>query len=261
MALLAAALAGAAGPARPSPAAAPDPSANPAPLPPPGEMARCKALIDAGATAAARERLAPIVALHPEWARALGLLGLTYYRENRFEPARELFERALAADPEEVAVRPLHGWTLYSLGELDAAAEAFEALAGRMPEYAPARYALGVIELDRDRLDAARGHLEAAIRLAREQADPPMEGRARARLGDLYARRGDLAEARAELERAVELHPGEHEALYKLWRVLQRLGEDEAAEAARERYEAARAADEPGMAALDGIATPGGTDR
>lgn len=233
----------------------------PAPLPPPGEMARCKALIDAGLPAAARARLAPIVEQHPEWARALGLLALTYYKENRFEPARELFARALAADPAEIAVRPFYGWTLYSLGELDAAAAMFASLLERLPDYAPAHYALGVIDLDRDRLDAARRHLEAAARLAREQEDAPMEGRTRARLGDLHARLDELPEAKAELERALELFPGEHEALFRLSRVLLRLGDKGGAEAARRRYEEARAANAATAGGPEGTVAPGGPSR
>lgn len=223
-----------------------DPAPAVTPLPPPGELARCKALIDAGLPGAARARLQPIVDLHPQWARAIALLALTYYKENRFEPARELFARALELDAEEIAVRPLFGWTLYSLGELDAAAAMFDSLLERKPGYAPAHYALGVIELDRDRLEPARRRLETAVRLAREQSDPPMEGRAHARLGDLYARLDRLDRARAELELAAELFPGEPEALYRLSRVLQRLGDDQGAAAARERYEAARAAEPAG---------------
>lgn len=234
--LLAASLASAQVPAPP-----PAPPAPPAPLPPPGEMARCKELIDAGLYGAARARLAPIVAQHPGWARALSLLALSYYRENRFEAARPLFARALAADPEEIAARPLYGWTLYSLGELDAAAAEFEALLERKPDYAPAHYALGMIALDRDDTGGARRRFEAAIQLASAEADATMEGRARARLGDLHAREGDLPGAKAELERAVALFPGDAEALFRLSRVLRRMGDEEGAARARERYEAVKA--------------------
>jgi len=218
-----------------------DAQAHRAPLPPPGEMARCKELIDAGQYAAARARLEPIVEAHPAWARASLLLGLTYYRENRFEAARSHFARALAADPGEIAVRPLYGWTLYSLGELDAAAAMFESLLEPMPHYTAAGYALGLIHLERDEVELARQRLETTARLAAAQQDPAMEGRARGRLGDLYVRLDDLAAARRELERAVALFPDEVEAHFKLSRVLQRLGDEEGAAAARRRFEEARA--------------------
>ncbi len=228
-----------------SPVPSPAPSSPPATLPPPEEMARCKKLIDAGQYAAARARLQPVVDQHPGWARATSLLALTYYRESRFEVAKPLFAKALAADPEELSARPLYGWSLYSLGELDPAEAMFRSLLERKPEYAPAHYALGLIHLDRDQVDAARERLETTIELAAQQADPPMEGRAHARLGDLYVRLDDLAAAKRELELAVRLFPDEHEALFKLSRVLQRLGDTEGAAAARARFDEAKARARP----------------
>jgi tetratricopeptide (TPR) repeat protein len=215
-------------------------------------MARCKALIDAGLYTAARLRLEPIVEQHPAWARAISLLALTYYRESRFEVAARLFARALAADPEEIAARPLYGWSLYSLGALDEAEAMFASLLERRPEYAPAHYGLGLIHLDRDQVDAARASLEATAELARRQADPPMEGRARARLGDLHVRLDDLERARRELELAVELFPDEVDAWFKLSRVLQRLGDGAGAAEARRRFEAARERTRPGPDRLPG---------
>ena len=236
------------------PTADPAPPAKPAaprsPLPPPGEMARCKALIDAGHYEAARERLRPIVEQHPGWARATGLLALTYYKQHRFAAARPLFARALSADPEEVAIRPFYGWTLYSLGEPGAAEEEFRVLLGRMPEYTVAHYALGLIHLDRDEVDAARERFAATLRLAAEQGDVVMAGRAHARLGDLAVRLGDLAAAKRELELAIALHPDEHDALFTLSRVLQRLGDEEGAAEARRRFDEVAARLEPGAARL-----------
>lgn len=195
----------------------------PAPLPPPGEMARSKALIDAGRYQEARARLEPIVADHPRWARALGLLGLTFYKENRFEAARPLFERALEADPQEIAVRPVLGWTLLALGEIEEARRMFDALLAQKPGYAPAHYALGIVHLERDDAAAARRHLETAVRLAAKQGDREQEGRAHARLGDLFVRLDDLPAAKRELELALELFPDEREARFKLGRVQERL--------------------------------------
>jgi tetratricopeptide (TPR) repeat protein len=209
-------------------------------------MALCKKLIDAGQVEAARERLLPIVARHPGWARATSLLALTYYRESRFEVAKRLFAQALAADPEELAARPLYGWSLYSLGELEAAGEAFAALLERSPDYAPAHYALGLVHLDRDQVEPARERFETTVRLARQQADPALEGRAHARLGDLFVRLDDLAAARRELELAVRLFPDEREALFKLSRVLERLGDAAGAAEMRTRFEEAKARVRPG---------------
>jgi tetratricopeptide (TPR) repeat protein len=194
------------------------------PLPPPGEMARLKEMIDGGLHIAARARLQAIVDQHPGWARAIALLALTYYKESRFEPAKALFARALEVDPGETAARPYYGWTLYSLGELGEAAAMFESLLRLEPGYTAAHYALGVIGLERDEVDSARQQLETTVRLAAEQEDPAMEGRAHARLGDLYARLDDLPRARRELELALALLPDEAAAAFALARVLERLG-------------------------------------
>jgi len=221
------------------------PAVLPAPLPPSGEMARCKQLIDNGLYTAARMRLQPIVDEHPGWARATALLALTYYKESRFAVAAPLFRKALELDPEELAARPFLGWSLYSLGELDEAETMLRSLVERKPEYTPAHYGLGLIAFDRDEIESARQHFETTLALATAQADAVMQGRARARLGDVYVRLDDLERARRELELAVELIPNEHDALYRLSRVLQRLGDAEGAARARERYEAARPDERP----------------
>ncbi len=210
-------------------------------MPPPGEMARCKQLIDAGLYGGARARLQPIVEQHPKWARAALLLGLTYYRESRFEAANLLFAQALAADPEELAVRPLYGWSLYSLGQLAEAEKMFESLRSRRPDYTAAHYGLGLIYLDRDQTDAARERFEAIVKLASKQEDSAMAGRAHGRLGELYLRLDDLASAKRELELAVELFPDDYNALFTLSRVLQRLGDEAGAGEARKRFEDVKA--------------------
>ena len=224
-----------------------------APMPPPGEMARCKQLIDAGLYGGARARLQPIVEQHPKWARAALLLGLTYYRESRFEAANRYFAQALEADPEEIAVRPLYGWSLYSLGELDAAEKMFESLLKRRPDYTAGHYGLGMIYLDRDQTDAARERFETIAQLAAKQEDPTMEGRAHGRLGELYLRLDDLAAAKRELELAVELFPRDHDALFTLSRVLERLGDAEGAGEARKRFEEVKATLRPERPALPGL--------
>lgn len=215
------------------------PPETPAPLPAPGELARLKGLIESGDTVIARARLESIVEHHPGWARALLLLALTYHREQRHELARPLFERALDADPQQLAVRAPYGWCLLALGELETAEEMFEVVLAHHADHAESHYALGVIAFERDDVDGARARLERAITLAARAHDPSLEGRARARLGELLVRTGDLVAARRELERAVALRPHARDASFQLARVLERLGEKEAAALARARADAA----------------------
>lgn len=169
----------------PAPARLPAPATVAVPAPPPGELARCKALIDAGQFAAARARLQPLVDVHPRWAKAVGLLALTYFKEHRFEVAAPLFERALATDPEEVAAMPPYGWTLQALGRLEEAKVIFERLLARLPHYPSGHAALGQIALDQHDLPAARRHLETAERLATEQGDLQLAVRVRRQIDAL----------------------------------------------------------------------------
>ncbi|MBP9144345.1 MAG: VCBS repeat-containing protein [Thermoanaerobaculia bacterium] len=164
-----------------------------APLPPPGEMARLKAAIEAGDTAGARRRLLPLVEQHPEWGRATLLLATTYFRERRFELARPLFARAIELDPEEPFGRLALGWCHFYLGELAAAEAAMRAFLELAPEHAEGHYALGLVELERNEVAAARRSLERSAALAAESGDRVVEERARARLGDLDRRQSGPA--------------------------------------------------------------------
>jgi tetratricopeptide (TPR) repeat protein len=173
---------GAQGPAGPSAALAG------APLPPPGEMARLKAEIEAGDLAGARQRLIPIVAQHPGWGRATLLLATTYFRERRFELALPLFARAVELDPDELFGRLALGWCHFYLGELAEAELALQAFLARSPKHAEGHYALGLLDLERNEIAAARRSLERSAALAAASGDKLVEERARARLIDIDRR-------------------------------------------------------------------------
>ncbi len=211
-----------------------------APLPPPDFLKGCLALIDQKQYEQARHRLAPVVANHPGWARAHFYLALTYHKQNRYERARELFQRALQLDPQEHSVRLFYGWCLYYLGELAASREMIESFLAVRPDYPDAIFALGLIDFDDDDIDSARRRFQKAIELARQRQDKPTEAKARARLADVLIRTGKLRPARDELVRSIELNPDNYETYFKLSRVLQRLGDTEGAEEARRAHHSAR---------------------
>ena len=209
-------------------------------LPPPGFLKGCLALIGQKRYEQARQLLAPVVADHPGWARAHFYLALTYHKENRYERARELFQRALQLDPQEHSVRPFYGWCLYYLGELEDSREMFESFLAVKPDYPDAIFALGLIDFDDDDIDSARRRLQKAVELARQRQDQPTEAKARARLADVLIRTGELGPARDELVRSIELNPDNYETYFKLSRVLERLGDAEGAEAARRSHHRVR---------------------
>ena len=226
-------------------AAAPPPPEPPAqapeaPAPPPlgPELTAIAQALGQQQTAAARRSLDAYLQRHPEDGRAEFLMGLSYHREKRYAQARPRFERAIELTPAYHTTYHFLGWCLYYMGEMTAARTAFEAHLAHMPAEGDSHFGLGLIDLDEDRLDDAETRFRRAIEL---QAGNPRRrkdvSKAHARLADVYLRRDDLAAARTELETATQLWPQHYTAFYKLSRVLNRLGEAEAAQEAFRQYE------------------------
>lgn len=212
------------------------------------ELAEIFALIGDYRTGPARVRLVKHQKLHPDDGHAAFLFGLTYHREKRYRKALEHFERAAALAPDYSPTHHFLGWALLYLGEADAARAAFERHLAAQPRVADSHFAIGLLDLDRDDLDAAEERFRTAIALeeAAPSARPRDLAKAYAQLGEVHARRGELAEARSALERAVSIFPDHYEAHYRLYRVLVRLGADDAAAAALERHQSAKARLQPG---------------
>jgi tetratricopeptide (TPR) repeat protein len=208
-------------------------------------MESCLALIQEERFEEARARLQPVVANHPEWARAQFYVALTYHMDHRYEAAREWFERALELDPEYHTVRVYHGWCLYYLGDLDAARAMFESYLAVKPGYADAIFALGLIDFDEDGLESAQARFVETIAIAQAANNAGTEAKARARLADVYIRKDEFAKARAELERSIALEPENYEPYYKLSRVLLRLGDADGSAAAQRKHDEVRASKRP----------------
>ncbi len=218
-----------------------DSRASRGPLPSPDFLPACLKLIRQRQTAQARELLEPVVADHPGWAKARFYLGLTYHREKRYERAAELFKRALEVDPLYHTPRVYYGWCLYYLGDPEAAREMFESYLEVKPDYPDALFALGLIAFDADEVASAQRLFERVIVLAQTGNDAKTEAKARARLADLLIRLDMIKSAKAQLNRSIVLNPDNFEVYFKLSRVLERLGEREAAQAARLKHDEVRA--------------------
>jgi len=227
----------------------PDPEIlEPDPAPLDGELATIFQLISRGRTGAARVRLVKFDKLNPDNGRSAFLFGLTYHQEQKYAKARPHFERAIGLEPSYSTTLYFYGWCLYYLGELDAARTAFELHLSAQPDTADSHFALGLINLDQANLEDAERRFKRAIELQRvdgvtsgELAERDQRlarnlSKAHTRLGDVYMRRQDLDQARTHFQTAVELFPGNYKTYYKLYRVLTRLGEDEAAQQALKRH-------------------------
>jgi tetratricopeptide (TPR) repeat protein len=224
--------------------AAETPPADPAPRAPVAlrsELGRFFQLVDQRRTGAARVQLRKHLNLHPDDGQAEFLFGLSYHREKRYALARPYFEAALAHAPDYDTTQYFLGWALYYLGEPDAARAAFDAHLALRPDEADTHFALGLIDLDADRLDDAERRFRRSLELLGDDPERPKEiSKAHARLADVHMRRGAYEAARADLIIATALFDDHYEAYYKLFRVHMRLGDTEAAEAAQQRFLAAR---------------------
>jgi tetratricopeptide (TPR) repeat protein len=199
------------------------------------------------------------LAAHPGDAQASFLIGLSFAYADNHGAARPFLEAAVARAPEfDLAWEPL-AKTRFLLGDLAGAREAYTELTRRVPGDPKGAHGLGLVELEESRSEEAEAHFRAALALfdALERDDPRQAiGRAgersesHARLGDVLFAREDLAGARREFLRAIELSAGNLSALYTSSLVHRRLGEEELAEEAADRYERARRAllAEPGSA-------------
>jgi tetratricopeptide (TPR) repeat protein len=201
------------------------------------ELVAVARLIADGKTDQARTRLEAHVAEHPDDGQAAFLLGLTYHRQKRYTQARPWFESAVRLAPEYHTVHHFHGWCLYYLGDMTGARAAFNRHIEAVPGEGDSHFALGLIAFDDDRLDDAQRRFERAIEL---QLDKPRRrsdvSKAHARLADVHIRRNELQAAKTRLLLATELWPQHYAAFYKLYRVLTRLGEDEAADEAFRQF-------------------------
>ena len=185
----------------------------------------------------ARSRLQAHVAEHPDDGRAAFLLGLTYHREKRYTLARPWFQSAVRLAPDYHTVHHFHGWCLFYLGDMPGARAAFNRHLEAVPGEGDSHFALGLIAFNDDRLDDAQRRFAGAIELQRDRPGRRRDvSKAHARLADVHIRRGELQEAKTQLLLATELWPQHYAAFYKLSRVLRRLGEDAAADAAYREF-------------------------
>jgi tetratricopeptide (TPR) repeat protein len=251
---------GSGAPGEPGRAAAQDPKAvdvelptgprpRPRPLPPAlREVARA---IGQGRFDAAREAAGAYARAHPDDGQAPFLIGLSHYKTGNHGAARPWLERSLELDPSYYVTHDYLAYSLLLLGDLDGAREHYRAFGAVDPREPRAQLGLGMVALEESRLDEAEARFRRALELfellarddpAMHRARAPERADCHARLADVAFARDEYPAAREELLTATRLCPENISAFYTLALVHRRLGEDELADAALERYESARKA-------------------
>ena len=142
----------------------------------------------------------------------------------QFQEAVTLLDRARKEEPRNSELLYLRGYALYELREFDKAREQFEEVARLNPPALRSCYFLGRIAL-------LQAHPEAAIRWlkAPAQESTPVED-SPAQLGKAYLDAHQLPEARKWTERALRITPWDGPLHYRLARLYQQAGENDAAE-------------------------------
>ncbi len=144
-------------------------------------------------------------------------LGTALHALGRVREAETHYRRAIKLNPNHVESYNNFGNALKEQGKLEEAQRQFRQALGRRPGYAEAHYNLGNALLDLGRVDEAVRHYQQAIGLN------PAMARAHYNLGQVLRARGKLAEAAACYRQALTLAPNWPAVQRKLGTVLREL--------------------------------------
>jgi len=155
----------------------------------------------AGRLAAAEQCYRQLLAIHPDHADAMHLLGLLAHRAGRFDAAIELITRAIALTPTNVAYHYNLGIVLRDAGRLaDSAARYAEAI--RLdPRHVEAYANLSVILTELNQPDMAVAASDRAIAIR------PDHAAAHYNRGNAYRRLGQMDDALRDYDTAIALQP------------------------------------------------------
>jgi Flp pilus assembly protein TadD len=155
--------------------------------------------------------------------------GLQLFQQGQFQGARESFQAALELKPDDPDL-------LYDIGECyerqganDKAEKYYVECLGKAPDHVPCRFALASVQ-------ARTGRLADATRMTQSWlADHPKQADPYALDGYLWHQAGDLPNAQARLQQALELEPQNIRALIELGLVYEAMNRPDRARALYER--------------------------
>jgi tetratricopeptide (TPR) repeat protein len=194
-------------------------------------------------------------------------LGLCYIRERKYPAAAEVFQKALGFQKDSPFLRLGLATAQYLGGLSDESIETCRTILSMQPSFSPARVMMAFALYMQGRIDeaaklSAQGlgdpnpfpylyyiHAASLLKLQSKDYDTMVKDLTLAirsiprcslcylSLSKAHRRKRDLAAARADLEKAVDLDPTFAEAWYNLATVYQEGGQNAEAESARHRFE------------------------
>jgi tetratricopeptide (TPR) repeat protein len=182
----------------------------------------------AGRVAEAEALYRQVLALSPDHADSLNLLGVAAIQSGRSETAIALFARAVAANPRADSYHSNLGSALAGAGRLEEAIGCFRRALDLRPDSPEAQNNLGNALLDQGEPEAAMPYLRRAIALRPDYAE------AQYNLGIALVKLRQPDEAVACYRRALAVRPDYPDALNNLGQTLWELGaQDEATDCFR----------------------------
>lgn len=205
------------------------PLRNPAPLPLPdsaaGQQPSVQSLSRAALSLHQRGQLQEaerlyrqILAIDPQNADGLHLLGALAHQVGKDEMAIELIGKAIASDRRQATYHSNLGTALQAQGRMEEAAASYQRALALKPDFAEAHMNLGAV------LEAMGRKSEAEARFRRALAIKPGLAEAHVNLGNVLLEQGKLDEAAACQEQALALQPQLPEAHFHLANVRQAQG-------------------------------------
>ena len=157
----------------------------------------------------AEHRLRDALAINPDMAPALRLLGLVCLQDGRLADAIAHYEKSLKIEPLHPEALSNLAFAYFQAKNINVALELIDTCRRLHPDYEPALVQEGLIKLAVEPETAIE-----ALRAASEAS--PSETSPRNNLAVALARTGDYAAARAELQAVLEAHPGNFTALFNM---------------------------------------------
>ena len=209
-------------------------------------------LIQEGKTGSARVRIRQFMAKNGESSQPLFLMGLSYHSDKQYAKAVTWFTKSVESSG-------LHyppswhflGWSQYYLGNIEGAKDGFERYLRWKKEEPDTLFALGLIAMEEGDCMLAESMLQKAIIAAANE--PLIQAKAKARLGDVFTETGNLEQAILSYQEAVKQNPDLYEAWHRLGSTLQRIGQTDEAEIARQQCTIARNRVRPDLSKTTGF--------